>query len=55
MGMIRVFLGLAEALVGYQQDAASRPQDGLRFLPSWVRLGLSRSQSFPAWPVPAAP
>jgi hypothetical protein len=31
--MVRLFLGLAEALVGNQQGAVSRPQCALRFLP----------------------
>jgi hypothetical protein len=51
-----VFLGHAEALLGNQQDAVSRPQVRLRFLPDWVRLGLSDRQSLPGpQPVPAAP
>jgi hypothetical protein len=35
-----VFLGLAEALESNQQDAVSRPQCALRFLPSRAKLNL---------------
>jgi hypothetical protein len=48
VGTIRVFLGMTEALGGYQQDAVSRPQDDLRFLSGRVRLGLSGHSLFPA-------
>jgi hypothetical protein len=41
--MAWVFLGLAEALMGNQQDAVSRPQCALRFLPGWERLLIVRS------------
>ncbi len=45
----RVFLGLAEALEGYQQDAHPPTRVDLRFLPGWVRLGLSRSPVSPGF------